>query len=382
MNRRHFLTIAGSSSIILAAGTSGCAMITSPDPALAPWEVNPSTYPDPIRKALSYAILAPNPHNRQPWLVELKGDTEAVLSCDPERLLPETDPFNRQIVIGLGCFLELFELAALNNGHAAQITLFPEGQHPDQLDTRPIASLKLVKSDSLIKDDLFSYALQRHTNRNNHDMSRVVDNALLTQIEKAAHHDVITGSSGSGERLEALRILTRDALRTEILTPKAFRESIDLTRIGDAEIMTNPDGISLRGFFMETMNSIGLLTRKKMTNPESLAFKNFLSMSAKTSMKSMSFVWINTPGNTRMDQISAGRSYMRMALEASRQRLAMQPTSYSLQEFATMEAYLRQTQDMLTNKPGQRVQMLARLGYAEAVGPAPRWPLLTRIRPS
>ena len=66
-----------------------------------------SQYTDPIRRALSFAILAPNPHNRQPWVVDLKSDTEAVLTCDLQRLLPATDPISRQIVIGLGCFLEL-----------------------------------------------------------------------------------------------------------------------------------------------------------------------------------------------------------------------------------------------------------------------------------
>lgn len=48
---------------------------------------------DDIRlKMLCYAILAPNPHNKQPWLVELSGEDAITLYIDREHLLPMTDP--------------------------------------------------------------------------------------------------------------------------------------------------------------------------------------------------------------------------------------------------------------------------------------------------
>ena len=56
---------------------------------------------EPRMQALSYAILAPNPHNRQPWLVDLQVDGQVTLYVDQTRLLPHTDPFSRQIVAGL-----------------------------------------------------------------------------------------------------------------------------------------------------------------------------------------------------------------------------------------------------------------------------------------
>ena len=90
MNKRNFLKIAGCSSIILAATGAGVGAFIStrtPKAALLPWERAGSGYSDPIRNALSYAILAPNPHNRQPWVVDLISPTEAVLICDLQRLL-------------------------------------------------------------------------------------------------------------------------------------------------------------------------------------------------------------------------------------------------------------------------------------------------------
>ncbi len=113
MNRRGFLRIAGSSLVIGAAGAGGFAVTRTPTEALAPWgEAGSADYTDVRVRALSYAILAPNPHNRQPWMVDLATSGEATLYCDLDRLLPDTDPFSRQITIGLGCFLEILRMAA------------------------------------------------------------------------------------------------------------------------------------------------------------------------------------------------------------------------------------------------------------------------------
>jgi nitroreductase len=94
----------------------------------------------------------------------------------------------------------------------------------------------------------------------------------------------------------------------------------------------------------------------------------------------MGFVWINTLGNDRRAQIEAGRAFMRVALQVTADGLAMQPMSQALQEYGAMAPYYETIHDRLTDQLGERVQMLARLGYAEDTGPAPRWPLETRVR--
>ena len=76
---------------------------------------------------------SPNPHNRQPWLITLVGKDEALIHCDLERRLPVTDPFDRQITIGFGCFLELARIAAAERGVSLAIGNSPRGcrKHPD-----------------------------------------------------------------------------------------------------------------------------------------------------------------------------------------------------------------------------------------------------------
>jgi hypothetical protein len=85
-------------------------------------------------------------HNRQPWLVDLREGGVITLYADRTRLLPETDPFGRQILIGHGAFLELLVLALAQQGLAATVQLFPQGDLPPTLaawDDRPIARIAL-----------------------------------------------------------------------------------------------------------------------------------------------------------------------------------------------------------------------------------------------
>ena len=133
-SRRKFLKIAGSSAIILAAGAGGFAATRTPHSALAPWSETGAGN-TPLVRALSYAVLAPNPHNRQPWLVDLKGPEDGVLYCEADRRLPVTDPEDRQITIGLGCFLELLRIAAAEQGYRADIAPFPDGEPSPRLDS-------------------------------------------------------------------------------------------------------------------------------------------------------------------------------------------------------------------------------------------------------
>jgi hypothetical protein len=65
-SRRKFLSLVGG-GVILSAG-AGALWATSRDPADArrAWADAGRPETDPRRRALSFAVLAPNPHNRQP----------------------------------------------------------------------------------------------------------------------------------------------------------------------------------------------------------------------------------------------------------------------------------------------------------------------------
>ena len=115
LSRRKMIFLVGGGAVLAAGGAFGFAATRTPQTAYLPWS-RAGSYDDPRMRALSWALLAPNPHNRQPWLADLSEDGAITLHVDTDRLLPHTDPFNRQITIGLGCFLELLRMAAAEDG--------------------------------------------------------------------------------------------------------------------------------------------------------------------------------------------------------------------------------------------------------------------------
>ncbi|WP_394692998.1 Acg family FMN-binding oxidoreductase [Hyphobacterium sp.] len=375
-SRRRFMQILGSSAVILAAAGTGFVLTREPVAAQAPWR-NAGRYPDPMRRALSWAVLAPNPHNRQPWIVDLISETEAVLYCDLERRLPETDPFDRQITIGLGCFLEIFRLAAAEVGFVAEIEIFPEGESRPRLDQRPVARMALTPGGQA--DPLFAHIPFRRTNRSPYDTERDVPETALTAMQSATGSRLTTGYTSNGTRRDALRSLCQEASRIEQLTPATWQESLDVMRIGRRQIEANPDGIAISGAMMEALQMAGIMTTETMADPDHRAFAESLAMQEGWSQTAMAFFWIRTRSNTRAEQIDAGSAYLRAALSATRDGLAMQPMSQSLQEYPEMAALYRDVHQELAPEGGT-IQMLARLGYARPVSEAPRWPLESRLR--
>ncbi len=379
LSRRSFIRIAGSSAVIVAAGAGAFVLTREPTDALTPWRSTAAAGNDPRHKALAFAILAPNPHNRQPWLVDLSRPGEAVLYCDRDRLLPETDPFSRQITVGLGCFLEILRMAAAEDGHDISVTTFPDGEPGDNLDGRPVAHISFKPAAGAAKDPLFRHVLSRRSNKEPYDIERTVDPAILQEVVKAAHGEPAAKASTDQTLVDALRDLTWRAHLMEMETPRTLMESVRLMRIGKAEIEANPDGIDLGGPMMETLKAFGLLDREQLADPSSTAFAQGLDIYRAITQTAMGYVWIVSDGNSRAAQLDAGRRYVRANLAATAAGLAMHPLSQALQEYPEMAVLYRELRETLTVGEGRTVQMLARVGYGPEIGPSPRWPFESRI---
>jgi hypothetical protein len=155
MSRRKFIRIAGTTAVVVAVSKAAIDLDKMPSKATAAWFNANRSKSDLRLYVLSYAILAPNPHNMQPWIVDLRQPGQIDLYGDPSRLLPQSDPFSRQILIGHGAFLELLDLAASAAGHRTKITYFPKGEFGDRIDERPIASIRLIPDATRKRDPLF-----------------------------------------------------------------------------------------------------------------------------------------------------------------------------------------------------------------------------------
>ncbi|MGB0499457.1 MAG: Acg family FMN-binding oxidoreductase [Rubricella sp.] len=367
--RRAFLTVIGGGAILAAGAGTWFATSRTPERALAPWAMA-AAETDPRRYALAHAILAPNPHNLQPWMIDLSTPGEAAILRDPARALPHTDPFDRQITIGFGCFLEQMTIAAAGIGYGTEIALFPEGEGG------PVARVRFVEG-AAARDPLFDHVMARRSTKEPFDMSRPVAAGALPALDPAIAGVRYAGTADEA-RVAALRDLAWEAWVIEYETPRTQRESVDLMRLGRAEIEANPDGIDLGGPFLEGLMLAGMLNRQDLSTPGTQSFQAGYDLYEPMIAATPAFVWLATPGNAREDQIATGRAWLRLNLETTAAGLALHPISQCLQEFPEMAALYARAHGLL-GRPGETVQMLGRLGYADPVPITPRWSLDAKL---
>jgi hypothetical protein len=375
--RRHVLEWLSAAPAAVALGGCGTAVPSDvrkpalPDP-IAAWRQPGIGERDPRRFALAHAILAPNPHNRQPWLIKLEGSDKIVLSFDTTRRLPVTDPFDRQLTIGCGAFLELLSLASAQAGYSVNTALFPNGQPTSMLDARPIAKIQLVPGGE--KSPLFDAIILRRSNKEVFDKNKQIQKQTLLDLLAGPQTTELTLSGTlSGDPIcEALRAISKRAYRREVETPLAYKESVDLIRLGKTEIAQNRDGIDIDFPFLNVLIATGQISREKMMQPGTAAYRQGLENYDPLANSAAGYVWIVSNGNDRISQINIGRAYARLNLRATQLGLAMHPMSQALQEYREMASLRGEINTTLGIAPTDTLQMLARIGYGRVVPPAPR----------
>jgi hypothetical protein len=383
MDRRQFIRLVGGGAVgATAAGLGGCSS-AYPEAAVAPWQGPPQTA-ELRRWALGYAILAPNSHNRQPWLVDLQTPNEIKLYVDRERLLPETDPWFRQIIVSQGTFLESLVIALRERGVEPQVQLFPQGEFaPRALDDRPVALLRWAPGAATpAKDPLFAQLLARQTAKVAYDLTRPVAPAIIDQLLVAARNPrVQAGGTAESAQVEAMRTLCWEAAQVELLTPRTVMESIRLTRVGPAEIERHRDGISVNSMMPRLASAVGAFDRSQPPAEGSTAYKQMMGRFEVHSRTSMAFVWLSTAfaddaaaGRTRSAEVEAGRAYMRLQLKATELGVQVHPMSQAPQEFAEMKPHYERLHQLTVGVPAAQrtVQLFCRLGHCAPQPHTPR----------
>jgi hypothetical protein len=169
------------------------------------------------------------------------------------------------------------------------------------------------------------------------------------------------------------RRIAKEAWRTELVTPRTMLESLQVLRIGPDEISEHRDGISINDPMMRVFKALGMIDRTAAPGPDSMGTQGQLKKFNAAVDSTQAFYWLVTEGNDRVTQINAGRAWIRAQLAATAQGLSMHPLSQALQEYPEVADLYREIHNQLdAPTPRFTVQMWARLGYGQAVGPAPR----------
>lgn len=377
MQRRAFMLVLAAGGAVIAL--PGCNSM--PASAIAAWQQPGADQPDPRLRALSWALLAPNPHNLQSWIADIREPGLIRLSVDLQRMLPATDPPSRQILIGCGAFLELLCQAAAQLGQRAEVSLLPEGDYAASgVDARPFATVRLVQDAAIQTDPLFAAAALRRTNRAPYS-TQVPTAALLQQLQAAAQRPgIMLHASTDAAKVARLRELAIAGYRVEFGTPATWAESANAMRVGAAAVAAEPFGVSVLGTMAWWGSKLGMLDPASLRSTEGLAAKTAVNTSVEAARNTHAWAWLVSADNSRRSQIEAGRAYMRTDLAAASLGLAIHPNSQVLQEFPEMaELYEGFHAEVGVAQPA-RVQMFVRLGYASRPEPAPRRPLDQLVR--
>lgn len=386
MKRRAFVQLIGG-GVILGGGMAGCSA-AMPAEAVAAWAEagrEDAAQADPRRWALGHAVLAPHSHNLQSWLVDLSRPGEIELRCDLTRLLPETDPYSRQIMMSQGTFIELLDIALRERGQRAEVQLFPEGAPgPRQIDARPVARIRVVPDGAVARDPLFAHIKRRHTNRLAYDpQARIGAEAWQAMASAVRPHALAFGhvDATQPEMLARHRAIANEAWRIELSTPNTFLESLKVMRVGAAEVARHRDGITLLDPMVVALAKVGLFDRSQAPAPDSYAVTSQVKDFASKMESTSTFLWLTSDGNERATQVDAGRAYARVQLAATAAGWVMQPLSQALQEYPEMAGPYAEIHRLLgAAPPRQTVQMWARVGRAPSAGPAPRRGLQAHLR--
>ena len=375
MNKRQFLRISGGGLIAAATLSSlpGCSSDLPPE-AIAAWRP-PAADMDIRRWAISHALLAPHAHNLQSWLVDLDTPDTIVLRLDLRRLLPETDPWSRQLVISQGTFLELLQIAANERGYRADISMFPQGEFDAKTpDSRPTALIRLAKDDGVKTDPLFAHIFNRHTHRGVYENRIPNAQARQTLADSVKDFSVQLGLVTSEEAsMQQHRAIAMDAWRIEMQTPHTLLESYKVLRVGPQEIAQHRDGISLNTPMVRGLVALNLFDRSKPSEPDSFAIKGQISEFNDKMSTTPACVWLSTSDNSRRTQMLCGRAYVRLQLAATALGLRMHPLSQALQEYPEQTNNYKAIHELLVGKDSTAtVQMWTRLGYAPVGSPSPR----------
>jgi hypothetical protein len=248
------------------------------------------------------------------------------------------------------------------------------------LNDKPLARVRLVKGGT--KDPLYGVITQRRSNKEPYDSRKRVSAENLQALLTTEPTETLTlsGTLSGNSQCESLRQLSIQAYRREIETPIALKESIDLMRIGKAEIAKHRDGIDLDFPGIGAMQAMGLITREKMMTPGTKAYQQGLEQYDPLAKSASGYVWIISNSTDRFAELAVGRAYARLNLRAAALGIAMHPMSQALQEYAEMSTIKAATEKAVGLAPDKCLQMLARIGYAAPVPPSPRRGLQEHFR--
>lgn len=331
-------------------------------------------------RPLRAALLAASPHNTQPWLFEITGNTISV-HADRTRNLGAFDPFRRELHLGVGCAVENLVIAARASGIAPTVKASARRLEPAPGPEPVLAAIVGLADQGRRGDPLFDAIPRRRTDRGPYRDTPVPLELLPSLAEAAAVPDTrIVFLSDAGRKQELTAIIVAATERI-IADGEMAQESYRWLRTGRREILARRDGITL-----ETSGTGPLLTfaGKMLPDVDEPTSHRFWLAATRDVQTPSAAVYGMVLVKDRLDMaqaIAAGRAWQRLHLAATLRDLAAQPLNQPL-EMADRDLALGRRDVVMTElarlaDAGEwEPTFVFRLGYpTRTVAHSPRRPL-------
>lgn len=369
MERKEFFVVSG--MLITTAMLTACAIESNgssgetSDDSPKKRRPDPNDFSEPILKAITFGLNAPNPHNTQAWKFKIINDHQALLFVDEKKILPATDPPARQIHIGCGCFVAVFKLGAKSLGYLPHVEYLPDGAYTyDEIGKKPVAQLTL-EPKNVVEDMLGKHLHARQTNRGFYQGNLITEVEFESIIEKTKAQHVEIKLCNDPAVLPSLLELLYKGMEVECNDWNAYDESRQWFRAKD-DIAEKKDGINLRTGGMKGLKRLvaeamlGDYSKKTWHNKGNIT--NYLKTYHKVLMSSKGVVTFATPNNQLLDWLTCGEDYARFQLAAYDAGFFIHPLSQVLQEFEAMKELHHEFHLRMSVKAPAKIQMVVRIG--------------------
>jgi nitroreductase len=331
---------------------------------LLPWSISADEFPadgsasDQLEFLLGYAILAPSPHNTQPWLFRVNAK-DVELFADSDRALPVADPNGRELVISGGAALFNLRVAAEHFGRTYHLELEPAPENADLLARFQLDLHAETPSEHLL---LFDAIPRRRTCRHAFETTPIPEELLEAWSDAAARHGawlrLVTEASA---RLDLAELIAAGARRQ--WADKRFRA--ELARWSRLKPHECEDGYPITALGVNSMLSFAGPSLVRTFN----LGKSQANTDREIALHSPVLAILGTDGDDVRSWLDAGQAMENIFLIAAAEGLQ---TSYLNQPFEVPD--LREQLAEMIGNPGYP-QVLIRLGVGPEVPPTPRRPV-------
>jgi nitroreductase len=348
-------------------------------PAYMPWKGWRGHPGEGPRQPLHAAILAANPHDTQPWLFQVAGDSITVLA-DRSRNLGTFDPFRREMHLGVGCAIENLMRAATVQGDTLNVIVNGGKLEPSPGNDPVKAAHLWLDAGTAARDPLFEAIPDRHTNRGPYSERAVNPKDLYTLADLVSDAEVRVGFLTDSLARKELAAAIVAATERIIADPEMSADSARWFRTGRREVNWHRDGIGL-----DTAGLSPLMAAAAKIMPDqdaATADRYWLDMTRDVQTVAPVLGIILVRDRLEMGSaIAAGRAWQRLHLAATTMGLAAQPLNQPV-ECVDRNAMLGRNDEFgralsrFAHAPDWEATFVFRLGYAERPAlPSPRRPL-------